>query len=165
MEMNMDPVAQELMLAFRHFGRASWQQHRAMEGGKSSEIMTLFCIRKHTQPGSMGMKVSEISGLLQVTSPTVTQLINSLEEQGLVERTMDPSDRRAVRVRLTAKGEEAAGKRAVTISALFNGLVAHLGEEESRQLAGLLNKSCAYFSERSAAAAAEKNTKEEGEKL
>ncbi|OXM82974.1 MarR family winged helix-turn-helix transcriptional regulator [Paenibacillus rigui] len=141
---DMNPAAQELMRAFRQFGRASWQ-HRSVDGMKSSEMMTLFCIRRHMKPDSSGMKVSEISGLLQVTSPTVTQMINSMEEQGLVERAMDPSDRRAVRVKLTDKGEQLAAKMSETMSASFNGLVEHLGEEQSRQLAVLLNKACEYY--------------------
>lgn len=145
LESNLNPAAQELMVAFRKFGRAS-MQHRNVDGVKSSEMMTLFCIKRHMKPDSAGMKVSEISGLLQVTSPTVTQMINSMEEQGLVERTMDPADRRAVRVRLTAKGEEVSGQAAQKRSALFNGLVEHLGEEQSRQLAELLNKACEYYS-------------------
>jgi DNA-binding transcriptional ArsR family regulator len=44
------------------------------------------------------------SGKLNVTSPTVTQHINSLEAQELVERHADPADRRVVRIRLSDKG-------------------------------------------------------------
>jgi DNA-binding MarR family transcriptional regulator len=147
--MNLNPAARELMLAFRHFGRATWQR-RSVEGMKSSELMTLVCIKQHTKPDSFGLKVSEISNLLEVTSPTVTQMINSMEEQGLVERTIDPADRRAVRVKLTPKGEGIFEKRVEVMSASFNGLVQHLGEEQSRQLAELLNKACDYYNEEAA---------------
>ena len=52
------------------------------------------------------MKVSELSSRMHVTSPSITQLVTSLEERGLVVRTMDREDRRSVKVSLTEKGNE-----------------------------------------------------------
>ena len=40
----------------------------------------------------------------QVRPPTISKLIVQLEAQGLVERAIDPADRRVVRVRATARG-------------------------------------------------------------
>jgi DNA-binding MarR family transcriptional regulator len=40
----------------------------------------------------------------QVRPPTITKLVASLEEQGLVERETDAEDRRVVRVKATARG-------------------------------------------------------------
>ena len=40
----------------------------------------------------------------QVRPPTITKLVAALEEQGLVERAIDPEDRRVVRVKATARG-------------------------------------------------------------
>ena len=40
----------------------------------------------------------------QVRPPTISKLIVELEAQGLVERAIDPADRRVVRVRATARG-------------------------------------------------------------
>lgn len=40
----------------------------------------------------------------QVRPPTITRVVAALEAGGLVEREMDPADRRVVRVKATAKG-------------------------------------------------------------
>jgi DNA-binding MarR family transcriptional regulator len=41
----------------------------------------------------------------RVSPPMITKVVTSLETQGLVARTTDPTDRRVSRVSLTAKGE------------------------------------------------------------
>ncbi len=96
------------------------------------------------------MRVSDISQLLQVTSPTITQIINRLEERGWVERYMDPEDRRVVRVKLTLEGEQIAAQAKKRFMESFNGLLDHLGLEDSERLAELLMKVFDYYQQESA---------------
>lgn len=147
MKKKRNPVAQKLLEAFTQFHRLNWKQS-PIEGLKSSEIMVLFCIRKAVQCESPGIKVSDISSALRVATPTITQLINNLETNGFVERTMDREDRRAVRVKLTDTGERTLEKAADAFFESFNGLVEYLGEEKSSELAGLLAKTYVYFDKR-----------------
>jgi DNA-binding MarR family transcriptional regulator len=95
------------------------------------------------------MKISEISQFLQVTPPTITQIINVLEKDGLVERTIDPEDRRAVKIKLTPEGLKVTAKARLAFSETFLGLIDFLGEEESEQLANLLSKVQQYFNQQS----------------
>src|SRR6476469_5585677 len=91
-------IAQKLLGAFKRFNRVAWHQGSFM-GCKPSEVQLLFCIKKGMmRSDAPALKVSEISKFMHVTSPTVTQLINGLEANGLVERHIDLTDRRAVRV-------------------------------------------------------------------
>ena len=96
------------------------------------------------------MKVSEIGKQLGVTSPTITQLLKSLEAHGLIERNIDAIDRRVVGVRLTVKGTTVAQEARDAFLASIKGLVGYLGEEPSDQLAELLFKVFRYFSEKEA---------------
>ena len=48
--------------------------------------------------------IGELAAAEQVRPPTMTRLVASLEEAGLVEREGDAADRRVVRVRATAAG-------------------------------------------------------------
>ena len=119
-------------------------------GCKPSEIRVLFCVKKSTNLTLPEMKVSEISRQLQVTSPTITQLLKGLEVNGLIERHIDNIDRRSVGIRLTPKGEAVAQQAMDTLLESMNGLIEYLGEEQSNQLAELLSKVLHYFSEREA---------------
>src|SRR6266576_1233045 len=96
------------------------------------------------------MKVSEISKFMHVTSPTITQLIKGLETNGLVERHIDSTDRRAVRVQLTQRGEIVSQKAGEAFFTTFSGLAEYLGEERSDQLVELLSVDFAYITEREA---------------
>ncbi|UQZ33941.1 MarR family transcriptional regulator [Paenibacillus sp. PK3_47] len=100
----------------------------------------LICLAKHAHSSEEGLKVSEISRRLQITPPTVTQLINSLEAKDMVVRQADPSDRRVVRVKLTEQGVAITRKAKAHMDASLNKLVDYLGEEDSSRLAELLLK-------------------------
>lgn len=149
MTLHDNPTTQKLMQAFMHFRKVAWQ-HRSVAGCKPSEVRVLFCIKKNVSPENPVMKVSEISNRLQVTSPTITQLVKSLEADGLVERTVDPADRRVVGIKLTEKGEGVTKQAVDAFAARLNGLIMHLGEKESNQLSELLIKTSAYFNQREA---------------
>ena len=142
---NMNPTAQKLMTAFKQFH--SIRKKSPVTDLKSSEVWVLFCIKKRVSPDSPGIKVSDISSALHVAAPTITQLINSLDANGYVERATDKEDRRAVRIRLTDKGEQAMMKASESFSESFNGLVDYLGEEKGNELAELLSMVFTYFDE------------------
>ncbi|MBM7866892.1 MarR family transcriptional regulator [Heliobacterium gestii] len=142
--MDEGSTAQTLLQAFMRFKRMEWHQRNVL-GYKPSEIKLLFCIHKGRRADSPGMKLSEISQTLRVTPPTVTQLIKDLESNGLVERAFDPTDRRAVLVRLTPKGDALTAAASEAFVRAFEALVAHLGEDKSRQLALLLNEVFQYY--------------------
>lgn len=140
-------TAQNLWKAFMQFNKSEWHQ-KTVAGCKPSELRALFCIKKGMLPDIRQMKVSEISKSLHVTSPTITQLIKSLQAQGLVERSIDPADRRVVYIKLTEKGNNITREAADAFLSSLNGLIAYLGEEQSNQLAELLTKVFTYFSEK-----------------
>lgn len=56
--------------------------------------------------GPRGM--AELAGLLGIDKAGVTGLVDRVERRGLAERTPVPGDRRALRVRLTANGQQTA---------------------------------------------------------
>jgi DNA-binding MarR family transcriptional regulator len=129
---------QKLMECLIKF-RKIHMNHHQMLGLKSNDNYLLFVIKKYVTQEPDGIKVSELSGLLNVTSPTITQQINSLEQNGYVERAMDKEDRRAVRIKLTEKGEEKLKENKDFLLKSTNELIEYLGTENSRKLTELLS--------------------------
>jgi DNA-binding MarR family transcriptional regulator len=54
--------------------------------------------------------VRELADRLQLRHHSVVELVDRAQGQGLVERTDDPGDARAVRVVLTDRGEQLLGR-------------------------------------------------------
>lgn len=140
---NNDLTMQRLQDAFTRFYKAEWRQ-RPVRGLKRSEIRVLFCLMEGEKTGCQA-KISDISKMLAVTTPTVTQLIKELNANGFVERTANPGDRRVAGLTLTEKGRQAAEEARDIFQCSLNGLIEHLGKEQSEQLAELLNKAYLYY--------------------
>jgi DNA-binding MarR family transcriptional regulator len=51
-----------------------------------------------------GLRMGEVAGRARLSKQTMTTMVRLAERDGLVERRSDPTDRRATRVHLTAKG-------------------------------------------------------------
>ncbi len=139
-------TARKLFEAFMQF-RTLNRRQSVIAGLTPGEMMILWCVQRASACDTAGVKVSKLSDLLNVASPTITQHINNLETQGLVQRSMDKDDRRVVRVSLTDKGESVVKKASEAFLARFNGLAERLGEEQSNQLADLLSEVFTYFDE------------------
>lgn len=139
-------IAKQLMESyFQSQVSGNMMQNRAVYNQKPGEIMVLYFISMNVQDGDTGLMVSEISGKLNVTSPTITQHINSLEAQELVKRHADPADRRIVRIRLTDQGKAYIQRINEARLNMFVDLVNHLGEEESKQFADVMKKASEYM--------------------
>jgi DNA-binding MarR family transcriptional regulator len=114
---------------------------------KHSEMMLLFNLKKYLPSGSPGLKTSEISGILRLAPPTVTPLINSLEEAGYIERLQDKSDRRVVLIKTTPKGDKLVEQAKEEVTEAIDKLVEYLGEDDSNEMVRLLEKSYHFLSE------------------
>ncbi|MNI02422.1 Transcriptional regulator SlyA [compost metagenome] len=92
------------------------------------------------QPAQPGIKVSELSELLQITMPSVSQMINGLEERGYVKRVTTKNDRRVVYITLDVEGEAALKRAQKAFLTYTNEIVSRLGNEETEQLITLCEK-------------------------
>ena len=80
-----------------------------------------------------------------VTSGTMTNRIDRLEERGLVRRKPDPNDARSVRVQLTAAGRRRVDAALRDLVAREHSILGNLDEPERATLAGLLRRVVAPF--------------------
>ena len=82
----------------------------------------------------------ELSGKLELSSGAMTNRLDRLERAGLIRRHPDPSDRRGVRVEMTAEGSK-VWIESTNAQAIKEALIAGaLSKREQHQLNGLLRK-------------------------
>jgi len=140
---NMDALIE----AFQQFSKINWQKP-TLWGLKPSEIRVLITIKVGVErEGKKGQTVSDLSKLLKVTSPTITQMVNSLMAQGYAVRTTDTQDRRISEITLTDKGKHLADMALAKTRETFKGMIDYLGKEQSDDLMQLLNGVYSYFEE------------------
>jgi DNA-binding MarR family transcriptional regulator len=82
----------------------------------------------------------EIASLLERAPNTMSQLVDRMVKAGLVRRTRDRKDRRAVFVHLTDKGNEAIEPATPAGWEFMNKLLSSLSYDDQRALASTLEK-------------------------
>lgn len=89
------------------------------------------------------LTVGDLAAAEQVRSPTMTSLVNALEEAGLVARRPAPDDRRSVLVVATARGrrvlQRARARRVAELTERLTGLPAR-DLATLRRAAGLMER-------------------------
>jgi len=92
------------------------------------------------QRGRLSLSPTELSRSQQVSKNTISAHLRSLEEQGWIQRELDPQDRRKFRIRLTEAGRALVQETAPAHVAFLNRLAGGLSERETEQLLTLLCK-------------------------
>ena len=105
-----------------------------------SEMAALLLLQRHGE-----RTMSELAEVLGAPLSTASGIGERLARRGLVHRQRRPEDRRVVVVRLTRKGETAAGKLREQIAGLLRRVAGALTEEEQAQLLALVAKVWAAF--------------------
>ena len=90
------------------------------------------------QVASRGRRLTELARTANMTPQAMAEIVDDLEGLGYVERTPDPSDRRAKLIRLTEQGDALTGLADTTIRGIEQRITADLGEDGHEQLRVLL---------------------------
>jgi DNA-binding MarR family transcriptional regulator len=101
-------------------------------------VETLYVLYLAGPPFEMGP--SGLAQRLGVTTAAMTNRLDRLSERGLIERRADPSDRRALVIRLTEEGGRVALRAVEENERLAGEFVAGLSGEEQAALNGLLRR-------------------------
>ena len=113
-----DPTAQhtdldaKLVAALERLGQAFrvllWEAAKASPGTRSlspAQIQILIFLRYHAEPLA---RVGQLAREFDLTAATVSDAVRTLVQKGLVEKTSDPADQRALILRLTPRGTQVA---------------------------------------------------------
>ncbi len=85
-----------------------------------------------------GLTCGQIGERMITREPDITRLLDRLEKRGLISRSRDAKDRRAVQSKITARGLEALARLDEPMQEVHRKQLGHLGAERLRALSELL---------------------------
>lgn len=107
-------------------------------GLRPHQSRALGVIARHGADGDL--RLADLADHLGIARRSATEVVDALEQQGLVARTPSPTDRRAIVLRLTTEGQSLRRRIERSRAELGDQFFASLSEAERDQLAGLLRK-------------------------
>ncbi len=143
--MQMEPEKITNQFAFNTVGTLMGKIHRAMKRFMEGQmknfnitppqfevLLTLWEMDRRT--------LNELGKLLARDGPTITGIIDRLENKGLVQRKRDAADRRCIRVELTPKAHGLREEMTRRLQKSFSDIAGNFSEIEMRQLEHILQK-------------------------
>lgn len=113
-------------------------EHHHISGPRWFLLMRLLDEESHGN--QEGITPTMLSQARNVSKNTISALLRGLEDQELIERNLDKSDRRIFRIRLTEKGREITKQISPLRLLKINNLANGLKKDEREQLIRLLGK-------------------------
>jgi len=120
----------------KYMGMQKIMRHNAR---RQQQCNPWILIGIHSVNQGKPVMISQISAKLDISNAAATQMIDSLEKHGLVERFDDESDRRVTLVRLTETGKISLKASFQQTATYLDGLFKHLGEEDTQHLMRLMD--------------------------
>ncbi len=111
--------------------------HVQLTGARWGLLLRLWRAEKL---GNSSVRPTQLSHFQRVSKNTISSHLRSLEEQGLIERTIDPQDRRRFCIRLSEAGRAVVQATAPEHLQFLNELPTALNPEEIAQLRELLQR-------------------------
>lgn len=95
-----------------------------------------------------GLRMTELADSVLLSKSGITRLVDRMEEAGLIERGVCPSDRRGTIVRMTRRGsEEFEAAMPVSLRGVHEHFLRHLSPDETRTIEAALAKVLAALPE------------------
>jgi len=107
----------------------------AEHGASLAKTKLLLCLEKRGP-----LRATDIAEYFGQSPRTVTEAVDGLERDGLVERKPDPSDRRAKQIQITPKGIEAVARTEPLRRQIIDQTFGTLEPNERESLAAVFDK-------------------------
>jgi DNA-binding MarR family transcriptional regulator len=141
-DFDVETIVNRIAKVDRYVERASVDTLKEL-GLAQGELKVLLCVNR------MGrISPSEVAQHLLVSTGTMTNRLDKLEEADLVKRLPDPADRRGALVELTPGGHETLDRYVAVQGKRERELMSAMSKDERVQLAALLRRLLASVEER-----------------
>ena len=121
-----------------HAGRPPFDEpgHHCMKRPPLSRERLLVLVGEKSD----GIRQKELVQKTGIGQSSVSELINKLEDDGYIERKIDPSDKRATLLFLTEKGQARAMEVEDERNEFFSDIFSKITDEEKKTLSDILDK-------------------------
>lgn len=108
------------------------------EGMKPRHIHVIDAIHELSQRGA-DVRVSDVSHRLNITMPSVTKLIQELEQKGMLCKRGNGGDKRAILLHLTPKGLELESRYVIEYHAAWAARLSEFNEQQAQDTIALIH--------------------------
>ena len=130
--------------SFDRLMKAVWGKKSQMQQAMSRDSKgEPFIIRELEFRGAQ--TPSQLAAALKVTSGRISTLLAALEKKGLIEREVDPNDRRIVHVNLTEQGRAKAKQQREDMYDAICWVFSQMGERRTREFVDLTEEFATYM--------------------
>jgi DNA-binding MarR family transcriptional regulator len=126
----LSSAAEDQVAIARELNRLSLWARRGAPAQLSSTSITTLDTLEYAGP----TRITDLATREGLSQPGMTTLINRLEGEGYAERFPDPTDGRAILVRITVAGREVLARRQATRSAALISAISRLPVEHQAAL-------------------------------
>ncbi len=105
---------------------------------KTFSLLQFIAMRAVGDEGTVSMK--DVARILLITPASATSLVNSLVAMGALERSGDHSDRRVIRLRITARGRRALHAAESAAKQELKGVFLQLSDRDRYSMITVLEK-------------------------
>ena len=105
-----------------------------------SEFSVLCCAEYYPEKTGAAATVADIAAQMHVSVPAVSRTLRGLQQRGFIDRSVDESDRRSVRVTITQPGREILEQNLRRVVEKLDRIMSVFSEDEMRTIAGLYGK-------------------------
>ncbi|MDB5254750.1 MAG: hypothetical protein JWL92_126 [Candidatus Nomurabacteria bacterium] len=124
---------QELVSVFKRTMGTLYKKETSSLHCPLSHLEVMHYIVEHANPS-----MKDIAAYLQITPPSVTSIVETMVEQGLVKRDVSAGDRRTVRVTLTPKAIKLTATLKAKKTKLLTLMLQKLSAEQKQQLSDII---------------------------
>lgn len=117
--------------------------NRSMDKMTVAQERVLGVVFQHSPEG---VKLKDIAKIVNLSPGAVSQIIETLVQEGLVDRTSDSSDRRAVNIHVTPKSKLVRDYVVKTFDEIFDSILEERTPEEREAFVAIMERIVEKFS-------------------